>query len=203
MVTPLQEQEGMSSSKELSCWCYENMAFYDWACVSAVRQVWLRNNARYTIHSRGSSVQFTFFSVMSDSLQPHGLHHSRFPCPSPTPEACSNSCPSSWWCYPTISSSGIPFSSCLQSLPASGSFPMSQFFTSDGQRVGAKASASVLPMNIQDWFPLQLTVLISLLAKGLSIVPSPKGKGVINCRVRDWILSLAEAVLEFPPLHTG
>ena len=149
-----------------------------------------------------SSVPFSR-SVMSNSLWPYGLQHTKLPCPSPTPEACSNSCPSSWWCYPTISSSGIPFSSCLQSLPASGSFPMSQFFTSDGQRVGAKASALVLPMNIQDWFPLQLTVLISLLAKGLSIVPSPKGKGVINCRVRDWILSLAEAVLEFPPLHTG
>ena len=110
MVTPLQEQEGMSSSKELSCWSYENVAFYDWACVSAVREVWLRHNARYTIHSRRSSVQFTFFSVMSDSLQPHGLQHSRFPCPSPTPRACSNSCPSSQWCHPNISSSVSPSS---------------------------------------------------------------------------------------------
>ena len=82
-------------------------------------------------------------SVVSDSLWPHGLQHARLPCPSPTPKACSNSCPSSRWCHPTISSSVIPFS-CLQSFPASGSFPMSQFFASDGQSVGVSASASVL-----------------------------------------------------------
>ena len=102
-------------------------------------------------------------SVMSDSLQPHGLQHARLPCPSPTPWASSNSCPSSRWCYPTISSSVLPF--CLQSFPASGSFPMCQFFTSGGQNI--VASASVLPMNIQDWFPLELTGLISLQSKGL------------------------------------
>ena len=90
------------------------------------------------------------------------------PCPSPTP--CSNSCPSSQWCHPTISSSVIPFSSCLQSFPVSGSFQMSQLFASGGQNIGASASASVLPMNIQDWFPLGLTGLISLLSKGLSRV---------------------------------
>ena len=101
-------------------------------------------------------------------LQPHGLQHTRPPCPSPTPGACSNSCPSSQWCHPTISSSVIPFSSGLLSCPASGSFPMSQFFTSGGQRIGASASASVLPMNIQDWFPLGLTGWLSLLSKGLS-----------------------------------
>ena len=89
-------------------------------------------------------------------------------CPSPTPGACSNSCPSSQWCHPTISSSVIPFSSCLQFLPASESFPMTQFFTSGGQSIGASASASVLPMNIQDWFPLGLTGLMSLQSKGLS-----------------------------------
>ena len=99
------------------------------------------------------SVQFSHSDV-SDSLQPHGLQHTRLACPSPTPGACSNSCPSSWWCHPTISSSVIPFSSCLQSFPASGSFPMSQFFASGGQSIEASASASVLPMNIQDWFPL-------------------------------------------------
>ena len=99
--------------------------------------------------------------VISDSLQPHGLQHARPPCPSPTPGIYSNSCPLSPWCHPTISSSVIPFSSCLQSFPASGSFPMSQFFTSGGQRIGASASASVLPMNIQDWFPLGWTGLIS------------------------------------------
>ena len=91
-------------------------------------------------------------SVVSDSLRPHG--HAKPPCPSPSPKACSNSCPLSWWCHPTISSSVIPFSSCLQSFPASGSFPMSWLFTSGGQKIGASASASVFPMNIQYWFPL-------------------------------------------------
>ena len=94
----------------------------------------------------------------------------RLPCPSPTPRACSNSCPSSQWCHPTISSSVVPFSSCLQSFPASGSFPMSQLFASGGQSVGVSASASVPPMNIQDWFPLGLTGWISLLSKELSRV---------------------------------
>ena len=106
--------------------------------------------------------------VMSDSLQPHGLQHPRLPCPSPTPGACSNSCPSSWWCHPTISSSVIPFSSCLRSFPASGSFQMSQFFPSGGQSIAA--SASVLSVNIQDWFPLGWTGCISLQSKGLSRV---------------------------------
>ena len=95
---------------------------------------------------------------MSNSFWLHGLQHSRPPCPSPTPGACSNSCPSSQWCHPTILSSIIPFSSCPQSFPASCSFPMRQFFASGGQSIGASASASVLPMNIQDWFPLGLTV---------------------------------------------
>ena len=92
------------------------------------------------------------------------------PCLSPTPGACSISCPSSQWCYPAISSSVVPVSTCLQSFPASGSFPMSQFFASNGQSIGASASASVLPMNIQDWFPLRLTGLISLQSKGFSRV---------------------------------
>ena len=95
---------------------------------------------------------------MSESLLPHGLQHARLPCPSPTPGACSNSCPSSWWYHPTISSSVVPFSSCRQSCPASGSFQMSQFFASNGQSIGASASASVLPMNIQDWFSLEWLV---------------------------------------------
>ena len=98
------------------------------------------------------------------------LQHASLPCPSPTSRACSNSCPLSWWCHPTISSSVIPFSSCLQSFPASGSFPMSQFFVSGGQSIGASSSISVLPVNIQDWFPLALTDLISLLSKTLSRV---------------------------------
>ena len=114
-----------------------------------------------------SSVQFSH-SVTSNSLWPHGLQHARLPCPSPTPEACSNSCSSSQWCHPTISSSVVPFSSCPQSFPASGSFPMSPFFTSGGQSIGVSASASVFPMSIQDWFSLGLTGLISLQSKGLS-----------------------------------
>ena len=115
------------------------------------------------------SVQFSH-SVMSDSLWPHGLQHTKPPCSSPTPGACSNSSPLSQWCHPTISSSIIPFSSCLQSFPESGSFQMSQFFTSGGQSIGVSASASVLPVNIEDWFPLGLTGWISLQCKGLSRV---------------------------------
>ena len=103
-----------------------------------------------------SSVQFSR-SVMSNFLWLHGLQHTRFPSPSPTPGACSNSCPLSQWCHPKISSSVIPFSSCSQSFPASVSFQMSQLFVSGSQSIGASASASVLPMNIQDWFPLWLT----------------------------------------------
>ena len=113
-----------------------------------------------------SSVQFSC-SVMSYSLWPPGLQHARRPGPSPTPGTYSNSCPSSWWCHPTISSSVIPFSSCLQSFPASGSFLRSQFFASGGQSIGVSASESVLPMNIQDWFPLGWTGWISLQSKGL------------------------------------
>ena len=107
---------------------------------------------------------------MSNSLQPHELQHARLPCPSLSPVACSNSCPLSWWCHLTISSSVAPFSSCPQSFPASGSFPISQLFTSGGQSIWASASASVLPMNFQGWFPLGWTALISLLSKGLSRV---------------------------------
>ena len=102
------------------------------------------------------SVQFSL-SVVSNSLQSLGLQHSKPPCPSPTPRVYSNTCPLSRWCHPTISSSVVPFSSRLQSFPASGSFQMSQFFTSGGQSIGVSASTSVLPVNIQDWFPLGLT----------------------------------------------
>ena len=114
-------------------------------------------------------VQFSR-SVESDCLQPHGLQHTRLSCPSPTPRAYSNSSPLSWWCHLTISSSVIPFSSCLQSFPASGSFPMSQFFTAGGQSIGVSASTSALPMNIQDWFPSGWIGWISLQSKGLSRV---------------------------------
>ena len=109
-------------------------------------------------------------SVISDSLWSHGLQHARPSCPSPTPGVCSNSCPSCQWCYPTISSSVVPFSSHLQSFPASGSFPMSPFFTLGGQSIGVSASTSVLSMNTQDWFPLGWSGWISLLFKGLSKV---------------------------------
>ena len=106
-------------------------------------------------------------SVVSDSLWPHGLLHARLPCSSPSPRVCSDSCQLSRWCHPTVSSSVVPFSSCLQSFPASGSFPTSHPFASGSQILGASASASVLPVNIQGWFPLELTSLISLLSKGL------------------------------------
>ena len=115
------------------------------------------------------SVQFSC-SVLSDSLQPHELQHTRPSCPSPTPGVHSNSCLSSRWCHPAISSSVIPFSSCPQSLPASESVPMSQLFVWGGQSIQVSASASVLPMNTQDWSPLQWTGWISLQSKGLSRV---------------------------------
>ena len=113
------------------------------------------------------SLAFFFFCdqfshlVMSNSLRPHGLQHARLPCPSTTPRACSNSCPSSWWCHPTILFSVVPFSSCPQSFPESGSFPIHHFFVSGSQIIRVSASTSVLPMNTQDWFPLELTGLIS------------------------------------------
>ena len=107
-------------------------------------------------------------SVVSDSLWSHGLQHTRFLWPSLSPGVYPNSCPLSWWCDPTILSSVIPFSSCLHSFPASGSFQMSQLFASGGQSIGVSASVSVLPMNIEGWFPLLLTGLISLQSKGLS-----------------------------------
>ena len=116
---------------------------------------------------------------MSNSLQPHELQHARLPCPSLSPYVCSNSCPLSQWCHPTISSSVIPFFSCPQSCPASGSFSMSQNFASGGQSIGASASASDLPMNTQDWSPLGWTGLISLQSKGLSRVQHHSWKASI------------------------
>ena len=116
-----------------------------------------------------SSVQFSS-SVMSDSLWPHVLQHARLPCSSPTPGIYPNSCPLSRWCHPTISSSVIPFSLCLQSFPALGSFPMSQFFASSGQSIGISATAAVLPLKIQNWFPWGLTGRFSFQSKVLSRV---------------------------------
>ena len=116
-----------------------------------------------------SSVQFSR-SVVSDSLWPHESQHARTPCLSPTPRVYPNSCPSSWWCHPAISSTIVSFSSCPPSLPASGSFPMSQLFTSGGQSIGVSASTSVLPMNTQYWSPLEWTGWISFQSKGFSRV---------------------------------
>ena len=139
-----------------------------------------------------SSVQFSH-SVMC-SLRHHGLQHTRPPCPSPAPRVHSNSCPLSRWCHPTISSSVFPFSSCLQSFPASGSFQMSQLFTWGGQSVGVSASTSVLPVTIQDWFPLEWTGCISLQSKGLSrvfsntTVQKHQLSSQSNCRIHTWLL---------------
>ena len=121
------------------------------------------------IHISISSVQFSR-SVVSDSLRLHEPQHTRPPCPSPTPGVHPNSCPLSWWCHPTISSSVVHFSSCPQSFPASGSFQMSQLFASGGQSIGVSPSTSVFPMNTQDWSPLGWTGWISLQSKGLSRV---------------------------------
>ena len=127
------------------------------------------NNELWALDPPFSSVQFSH-SVVSDSVRPHEPQHGRPPYPPPTPGVHPNPCPSSRWCHPTISSSVIPFSSCLQSFPASESFPMSQLFAWGGQSIGVSASTSVLPMNIQDWFPLGWTGCISLQSKGLSRV---------------------------------
>ena len=124
-----------------------------------------------------SSVQFSH-SVMSDSLRPHGLQHARPPCPSPTPGVYSDSCPLSQWCHPTISSSVIPFSSHLQSFPASGSFQMSQSFGSGGQSNGISVSASVLSRNIQGWYPLWLTSLTFLSQESQESSLTPQFKSI-------------------------
>ena len=127
------------------------------------------------------------------------MQHSRLPCPSLSPGVCSNSCPLSRWCHPTISSSVVPFSSCLQSFPESGSFPRRQFFASDGQSIRASASASVLPMNIQDWFPLRLTALISLQFKGLkSLLQHHSSKASILWHSAFFIVQLSH-----PHMTTG
>ena len=177
------EVKGHSFSCPKACGIFLNQESKPYTCIGkqtphhwTTREV-LTMNFKLMLGERASgiicfwekgSVQFSC-SVMSDSLWPRGLQHAKLPYPSPTPGACLNSCPSSWWCHPTISSSVIPFS-YLQSFPASQSFPMIQFFTSSGQNNGVSASASVLPMNIQDWFPLGLIGLISLLSKELSRV---------------------------------
>ena len=138
----------------------------------------LKNKWRWTNYFDYCSVQFSR-SVVSDSLWPHESQHARPPCPSSTPRVYSNSCPSSRWCHPAISSSVVPFSSCPHSLPASGSFPMSQLFAWDGQSIGVSASASVLPMNTQDWSPLECTGWISLrLRDSQESSPTPQFKSI-------------------------
>ena len=146
-------------------------------------------------------------SVMSKSLQPHGLQHTRLPCSSPTPRTYSKPRPLTQWCHPTISSSVVPFSSLLQSFPASGSFQMSQLFPSGGQSIGVLASTSDLPMNIQDWFPLGLTGWISLQSKGLSRVfffkkessPIPQFKSISSFRCSAFFI----VELSHPYMTTG
>ena len=135
----------------------------------SLRECQGKNLEATVLNSSFSSVQFSH-PVMSNSLWPHGLQYTRLPYPSLSPRVCSNSCPLSRRCHPTILSSVAPVSSCPQSFPASGSFPVSQLFSSGGQSIRASASASVLPMNTQGWFPLGLTDLISLLSKGFSRV---------------------------------
>ena len=148
------------------------------------------------------SVQFSSVTQLCPTLRPPELQHARPPCPSPTPRVYSNSCPLSLWCNPTLSSSVIPSSSHLQSFPASGSFQMSQFFTSDGQSIGVSASASVLPMNIEDWFPLEWTGWISLQSKGLSTVfssPTPQFKSINSSA----LLAFFIVQLSHPDMTTG
>ena len=145
-----------------------------------------------------SSLQFSC-SVMSDSLWPYELQHTRPPCPSQTSGVYSNSCPSHRWCQPAISSSVVPFSSCPQSLPASGSFPMSQLFTWGGQSIGVSASASVLPKNTKDWSPSGWTGWISLQSKGLSrVFPTPQFKNINSSRSAFFTIQLSH-----PYMTTG
>ena len=156
------------------------------------------------------SVQFSH-SVVSDSLPPNEAQHARPPCPSPSPGVHSNSCPSSRWCHPAISSSVVPFSSCLQSLPASESFPMSQLFTWGGQSTGVSALASFLPKNIQDWSPLEWTGWISLQSTGLSRVFSnttvqkhqffcAQLSSQSNSHIHTWLLEKPQIQLDGPLL---
>ena len=134
-------------------------------------QLWDLEAARFSVGGILTSIPCSCPAAKSsDSLWPHGLQHTSLPCPPLSPRVCSNSCPLSQWCHPTFSFSVVPFSSCLRSFPASGSFPMSRLFTSGSQSIGASASASIFPMNIQGWLPLGLTGWISLQSKGLSRV---------------------------------
>ena len=137
---------------------HSDLLFIDYTPVKVIIKCWL-----YSLHCALYLLLLLFHRwVVSDTLGPRGLQHTRLLCPLLTPRICSNSCPLSQWCYLTVSSSAAPFSFCFQSFQASESFPMSHFFSSDGQSIGASASASVLLLNIQSWFPLRLTGFISL-----------------------------------------
>ena len=177
----------------LSIWCFSCFLTYDYIAIYFPFRTAFAESHRFwvimfsllfvsrnllTSFLISSIVQFDH-SLVSNSLRSHGLQHARPPCPSPTPRVYSDSCPLSQWCHPTILSSVAPFSSCLQSFPASGSFQMSQFFTSGGQSIGVSALASVPPMNIQDWSPLGWTGWISLQSKGLlKSSPTPQFKSI-------------------------
>ena len=174
MLLALQNISGKCQPLEKVCKSLFFEAIHSWAgsdyvSLSWTKALWFNSQAEGQVLWGGlfSSVQLL---SRSNSLRPHGLQHARPPCPSPTPGACPNSCPESQWCHPTISCSVVPFSSHLQPFPASGSFPMSQFFESGGQIIGVTASALVCPMNTQDWSPLGWTGWISLQSKGLSRV---------------------------------
>ena len=143
----------------LEDWILHRVYFTQNWSINSMQLYYINNLNRFFFGRRWQSVGQFSCSVMSNSLWPHALQHTRLPCPSPNPRAYSISCPSIWWCHPSYV---IPFSFHLQSFPAAGSFPVSQFFTSDSQSIGTSPSASVLPMNTQDWSPLELTGLMSL-----------------------------------------
>ena len=158
---------------------YNDQILQAWVPLCSGQQwvIFWTQEASATLKRAWSALLLFSRPVMSSSLRSHGLQHARLLCPSLSPRVCSNSCPLSQWCHPTISSSVVPFSSCLQSFPASGKWVSS--FASGGQSIGASASASVLPKNIQDWFPLGLTGLISLQSKGLSnSYPTPQFESI-------------------------
>ena len=167
------------------------MKWWDQMTWSSFFECWVLSQLFHFLlshHQEALSVKFSH-SVMSNSLQPHELQHARPPCPSPTPGVYLNSCPLSQWCHLTISSSDVPFSSCLQSFPTSGSFQMSQLFVSGGQNIGVSVSTLVLPMTIQDWSPLGWAGWISLWSKGLSkSSPVPQFKS-INSLVLNFLYS--------------
>ena len=152
----------MATHSNILCVCVCVYLLFNWRDNCFIEFCCFQSN----INMKQPSVQFSC-SVVSDSSRPYRLLQARLPCPLTTAGACSNSCPLSRWCHPTISSSIVLFSSCLQSFPSSGSFPMSQFFVSGDQSTGSSASTSVLPMNLQDWFPLRLNGLISWQSKGV------------------------------------